>query len=370
MQEAAQAMLSRGKGGRFLLPLAIAACLILSASAAHGSNHRVRLMVERRAALCLGCHGNRDFQIELPSGEKMSLYFDVEAFSRSIHGDKLNCQDCHRNYNSYPHPTRNFQSHRQYTLIQYNSCRRCHFAHYTKTLESIHYNLLSQGDERTPVCVDCHGSHAITPWRNPRPEISKKCAQCHKGIYETYLGSVHGKALMEEKNGDVPVCTDCHRAHNIEDPRTESFKRSTPILCGKCHENKNLMQKYGISTRVVETYLKDFHGVTVSLSGDGKRDISKFAAVCTDCHGIHDITKTDAPNSAVMKVNLVKTCRKCHPDATENFPAAWLSHYEPSPEKAPLVYYVKLFYSFFIPFVIGGLLFHVLLHIWRVSINR
>ena len=71
-----------------------------------------------------------------------------------------------------------------------------------------------------------------------------------------------------------------------------------------------------------------------------------------------------------MKVNLVQVCRKCHPNATENFPAAWLSHYEPSPDKAPLVYYVKLFYQIFIPFVILGLLLQILLHIWRVVVNR
>ncbi len=71
-----------------------------------------------------------------------------------------------------------------------------------------------------------------------------------------------------------------------------------------------------------------------------------------------------------MKANLVKVCQKCHADANENFPAAWLSHYEPSPEKAALVYYVKVFYDIFIPFVVIGLILQILLHIWRVVVNR
>jgi uncharacterized membrane protein len=71
-----------------------------------------------------------------------------------------------------------------------------------------------------------------------------------------------------------------------------------------------------------------------------------------------------------MKANLVNTCRKCHPNARENFPAAWMSHYEPSLKRFPLVYLVKLFYKIFIPFVIGGIVLQVFLHIWRVAINR
>jgi hypothetical protein len=121
---------------------------------------------------------------------------------------------------------------------------------------------------------------------------------------------------------------------------------------------------------VVATYLQDFHGMTASLGGDGGTTARGPTAVCTDCHGIHDILKADAPDSRVMKANLVKTCRQCHEDATENFPAAWLSHYEPSWQKTPVVYAVTVFYWIFIPFVLGGLVLQILLHIWRVVVNR
>jgi hypothetical protein len=66
----------------------------------------------------------------------------------------------------------------------------------------------------------------------------------------------------------------------------------------------------------------------------------------------------------------VKTCRKCHPGASDSFPDAWLSHYEPSLKRAPMVYAVKLFYMIFIPFIIGGLILQMLLHLWRVVVNR
>jgi hypothetical protein len=130
------------------------------------------------------------------------------------------------------------------------------------------------------------------------------------------------------------------------------------------------MKKYGLSTNVVETYLRDFHGTSVSFHKGGNDAIHRWKAVCTDCHGVHDIKSVDAEDSPVLKANLVKTCSQCHEDITTDFPDAWLSHYEPSPKKAALVYYVSLFYKFFIPFTVVGLVLHILLHIWRVARNR
>jgi predicted CXXCH cytochrome family protein len=174
-------------------------------------------------------------------------------------------------------------------------------------------------------------------------------------------------------NADVPVCIDCHRAHDISDPRVTSWIVKTPELCAKCHTDVVKMRRYGLSTNVVQSYLADFHGVTArtsrARSSDAVRN-ERVTALCIDCHGVHDITTTGAENSPVLRANLVKTCRKCHPTASERFPDAWLSHYEPSPDRAPLVYGVKVFYAIFIPFIIGGLILQMVLHLWRVVVNR
>lgn len=71
-----------------------------------------------------------------------------------------------------------------------------------------------------------------------------------------------------------------------------------------------------------------------------------------------------------MQENLLTKCQRCHPGATANFPAAWMGHYEPSPEHYPIVYYVNLFYKFFIPTVLGGMIFFVLTDIYRRIVNR
>jgi hypothetical protein len=72
----------------------------------------------------------------------------------------------------------------------------------------------------------------------------------------------------------------------------------------------------------------------------------------------------------VFRQNLLKTCQRCHPDATANFPASWTSHYIASPDKYPVVYYVNLFYTILIPLVIGGMAGFVLLDAARRIINR
>jgi predicted CXXCH cytochrome family protein len=319
---------------------------------------------------CLGCHGQESLEVVLPSGEKRSLYVDAMRFEVSVHGNKLACTNCHVDIKSYPHPQRAFKTLREFTLAYYESCKGCHFDNYTKSLDSVHYALLSKGDFRAPLCIDCHGAHYIAQPDVPKFRISETCSRCHSKIYDRYAQSVHGKALVEAGNTDVPTCTDCHRSHNIEDPRKASFHLKSPQLCARCHTDEKLMKKYGLSTSVMGTYLKDFHGVTASFYRNEKAAPAMFTAVCTDCHGVHDILSTRDPNSTVMKENLLRVCQKCHPTATANFPAAWLSHYEPSPKKASLVYYVKLFYRVFIPFVIIGLVLQILLHIWRLIVSR
>jgi predicted CXXCH cytochrome family protein len=309
-------------------------------------------------------------ELTLKSGEKQSLFVDAESFAGSIHGDKLRCTDCHKDIKAYPHPKRDFKDLRDFTLAYYESCKGCHFDSYTKTLDSVHYSVLSKGDLKAPLCVDCHGAHDVMSPGVPRSRISRTCSRCHGEIYQKYSESVHGAPLLKENNVDVPVCTDCHRSHAIEDPRTASFHLKTPQLCAGCHANEEIMKQYGLSTDVLRTYLKDFHGMIGSFYKMEGGKPAAVTAVCTDCHGVHDIQPVNSPRSSAMKANLLKVCRKCHPDATGNFPAAWLPHYEPSLKRAPLVYLVKLFYLIFIPFVIAGLILQILLHIWRVVINR
>lgn len=318
---------------------------------------------------CLACHGEAGVSLKTRDGVDVSLHVEAGALAGSVHA-KLACADCHTAMAEVPHPERTFSSRRALTLALDEQCRRCHFVNYTKTLDSVHQQAVARGDSTAPVCVDCHGSHTIGHPSTPRTRISQTCARCHEGVATAYARSVHGRALVEG-NADVPVCTDCHHAHDAAGPRQQAWELRTPELCGSCHSNEAVMKKYGLSTKVLSTYLADFHGKTSSLREyQGVTPTGAVVARCTDCHGVHDIQHVNDPNSPVIKANLVKTCRQCHADATDNFPAAWLSHYEPSLKKAPLVYGVKVAYAIIIPFMIGGLGLQLLLHLWRLMVNR
>ena len=316
---------------------------------------------------CLNCH-NREMSITFKSGEKQSIHIHKDILDSSVHRN-LSCTDCHFGFSSEEHPVRTFRSKRDYSIAMSESCRRCHFDKYTRTLEGIHYNILTRGNPQAPVCTDCHGAHSVYSGRKEKFANAKKCEKCHSEIYSTYSRSVHGGALILEHNEDVPICSDCHNAHDITDPRTTDFHNAVPQLCGNCHANKVLMKKYGISPDVLDSYLQDFHGITLKFYKQGGKS-AKPIAVCTDCHGIHDIAKLSSPNSPNIKANLVKRCQKCHADATANFPDSWISHYKPDIRKAPLVYMINLGYRIFIPFMIIGLLLQILLHIWRYAANR
>lgn len=132
------------------------------------------------------------------------------------------------------------------------------------------------------------------------------------------------------------------------------------------------MDKYGISTNVLDTYVADFHGTTVKMFEENYPDQPTNKPVCTDCHGIHDILRPDDPQAGIAhKNNLLGKCQQCHPDVTtESFTDSWMSHYEPSPLAFPLVYFVNLFYMIFIPAVLGGMIFYVLTDIYRRFIAR
>lgn len=306
---------------------------------------------------CLACHASPDLQTELPSGEILDLTVFPGAFMNSVHGQaELRCVDCHTDIEGYPHPPNEATSRRIYTIFQYQTCAQCHQDKYDATLDSVHQKALAAGNFNAAVCTDCHGAHSTKPPEEPRAQIPQTCRQCHTLIYDQYRDSVHGEAVISQGNPDVPVCTDCHGVHTIEGPSSQDqFHLFSPQICADCHADEELMAEYGISTDVFETYVSDFHGTTVTLFQQVTPDQETNKAVCIDCHGVHDIASTEGPGSLAIKENLLQTCQRCHPDATTNFPSAWLSHYRPSPEHAPLVYYVNLFYKIFIPTVLGGM---------------
>lgn len=329
---------------------------------------------------CLFCHQEQGLSTEI-GGQPLPLTIDGALFDASVHGEEeIACADCHSNIRTFPHPEVTASSPRDFSLELYPTCRECHAEQYQTTLDSVHQKALAAGNTNAAVCTDCHNPHTQTRLHDEstgqllaeaRVAIPQTCAQCHSTIFDAYESSVHGAAL-EQGDPNVPTCTDCHGVHDIQDPSVNTFRNSIPALCADCHTDESLMQQYGLSTNVLDTYVADFHGTTVKLFEESFPDQPTNKAVCTDCHGVHDIMRTDDPQAGIAhKENLLVKCQQCHPDATTaSFTDSWMSHYEPSPQAFPLVYFVNLFYKIFIPLVLGGMAFYVLTDVYRRFVAR
>jgi predicted CXXCH cytochrome family protein len=349
----------------------LAGGLILILSLTLARTGRAATPAQETETYCLSCHNDPNLSMTLPSGETLPLYIDAEKLAHSVHSPVgIECEACHTDITTYPHPEIDYQSRRELARSYYQSCQKCHSDQYDKTLDSMHAQVAEAGNQDAPVCTDCHGAHYVSVPDQPRAHVSQTCGNCHTEVFDTYKQSIHGDALINQDNPDVPVCTDCHGVHSIQDPRTSEFRVAEPELCAGCHANATLMDKYGLSADVYNIYKTSWHGVDVSVYQAKWPTIWHDTAVCSDCHGIHNILPASDPASTVHPDNLLATCQKCHPGAGPNWTDAWTGHNEISLERTPFVYYVDVFYSSLAPAVLWLSAIYVVLQIIRNTIAR
>ena len=318
-----------------------------------------------RAGECLGCHGLPGMKGRTANDEIVSLYIQPAEHEVNFHTQAgVGCKFCHLDQGEYPHASSSFatcsvchgmngekvdktaeliftlpyQDPREFTLSFNTACSQCHQEKYDQVAESVHTRLAEAGNKYAPMCVDCHGAHAISEAN--RQTQSAICKKCHEGEYNQYKDSVHGAALEDEANPDVPTCGGCHGSHAVKGPSNTDFRQiAATEICGKCHSDPAVMEKYGISTDVMGTYLEDVHGKT-NIMGRVNR-LDEVKATCYDCHGVHNILSPSNPYSSVYPSNLQATCAQCHQNAGIQFPAAWLSHKKPELATMPLLYAVN-----------------------------
>ncbi len=162
-------------------------------------------------------------------------------------------------------------------------------------------------------CTDCHGDIKAFP-HDPTP-VKPVCATCHSDQQAAYDQGVHAKAAAAG-NTNVAKCQDCHgNVHTIlpaGDPKSKVAHGNIPQTCGACHGQKLVMSSSGVSSATFNSYEQSVHGKAVSGG-------SEKAAVCTDCHGAHDILGGGDPKSTVFKFNVPNTCAKCHADVAQHY---------------------------------------------------
>jgi cytochrome b subunit of formate dehydrogenase/nitrate/TMAO reductase-like tetraheme cytochrome c subunit len=200
------------------------------------------------------------------------------------------------------------------------------------------------------VCLSCHGNEGFE-----MPGADGQMRSLHVAP-EKFAASVHGPRQ----------CIDCHR-NFTEIPHPESALRkdaaastewrlSIPDTCGACHtqqrklyatsvhgkevlENRNVFaavcsdchtmhdvgRTQGDPARLViasncgSCHVENYKSYTGTYHGKVNVLGYAYTAKCFDCHGSHAIQRVDHPASTVHPDNRLGTCQKCHANATAGF---------------------------------------------------
>ena len=176
---------------------------------------------------------------------------------------------------------------------------------------SVHGQKILKGDNKVAVCTNCHTTHGILPAKDPRSSVyplnvPQTCRKCHSNSvymktyeipsnqYELYAESVHGIALLDNKDIGAPACNDCHGNHGATPPGLTSVT----FICGSCHV---INMEFFRQTRMARAFEDmHFHG-------------------CEQCHGYHAIKKT---SDKLVGVNKEAFCVNCHEEGETGYEAA------------------------------------------------
>jgi predicted CXXCH cytochrome family protein len=141
-------------------------------------------------------------------------------------------------------------------------------------------------------CGTCHPSERVLFESSRHAHEDVHCTSCHGGNDQSLeIAVAHGGAF-----------------------RGKPSRASIPALCASCHANEQRMRAYNLPVDQYALYQTSGHGRLLA-KGDTR------VAVCSDCHGAHDILPPEDPASRVYRTNIPRTCGRCHGD-THLMPAA------------------------------------------------
>jgi hypothetical protein len=294
-------------------------------------------------ATCLTCHDESKGELKVPGSKENShpLHgINNAKYGKSVHGE-LQCIACHKEItdSAAPHKIDAAQKPDFVTchLALWDNAKKENLAKEKERLGVVarnietyknSYHAFPREEDKTranATCDDCHNTHTFnvppqgttqrTEWHLTIPNVCG--SKCHTDELDEYSTSAHGKKVLLEHNQKAAVCTDCHTSHSIVNTSKMAFKVFSTESCGNCHPAN------------LNSYRSTYHG-QVNRLGYG------YTSKCYDCHGSHGILGPKDPASTVNPKNLMKTCKKCHKEATQGFltfsPHATINDYERFPQ--------------------------------------
>jgi hypothetical protein len=173
------------------------------------------------------------------------------------------------------------------------------FVDYEKFLSSVHGKLEFS-------CIDCHlDLQGFEDFPHPEKLQAVSCGDCHDKAAEEFKTSIHIQATPE-KDCCAVSCKDCHGKHNIkskDDHDSMVFPLNLPQTCERCHLEKVKTEK---GSEFIKQYEKSIHFKGLEKAG------LATSSNCSHCHGAHDIREVHDPLSRVSRMNIIRTCGKCH----------------------------------------------------------
>ena len=252
------------------------------------------LLVSQENDDCLMCHDDHEMTME-KGRRTISLWVNSSKFNTSAHKG-VKCVSCHKGFNPEDIP------HKE--VITPVDCKGCH----TDVEKKHTFHPWMSSAPLKDDCKNCHEHHYTSPVRGSKSNFSgvntvEKCGTCHKDVKQEFMKSEHFKTLSHSSSEFSPDCNYCHR-----NPITKGWisnykerKDNQNNVCIDCHKsdshNPEVLKKISNS---------ESRHAKLRLSG------KEHAAVCTDCHGFHNIVKNEDFEAKLSVKNSFNTCGKCH----------------------------------------------------------
>lgn len=262
------------------------------------------------SASCLECHSDHELTERRPDGTKVSLFVEAGAIAASAHGS-FECVDCHEGFDGSATPHR-----KQRVPVD---CFSCHDDTGPKHKFHSRLQLKPQPAGRDTSCVGCHGAHAVQRIKSPgfamsKARLTEGCGQCHEQARKHFLASAH--ATPRASQNEALTCMTCHKDPSVATAQPASVveqKLAQAKLCESCHvEKPDVASQVLRGTKFIASFDRSVHGAALQA---GKPE----AATCVDCHGAHEMNRAVTSDARMNKQHQAATCAKCHEEQARDF---------------------------------------------------
>jgi hypothetical protein len=260
---------------------------------------------------CLVCHKYSGLaRIDQKTSRTRLFYVSNDKYMNSVHG-KVLCRNCHLKLDVIPHND----------AKKVDCSTKCHLKEPSTEIEFSHSNLYEE------VNKSIHGKG--------KPEDPKKESQDMPGCTDCHLNTVYKPVQGMDQEAGISLdalrrCIGCHTkeewANRYYQHFTHRLHRSrtaveTVNLCLNCHQDEEMMARHNLPS--TSNYRDTYHWKGV-LYGD------QHAPDCISCHApvgysVHSLSSMQSKDSPVHPRNLQRTCanvegtQQCHPGANPSF---------------------------------------------------